>query len=93
MNSPVKDAYTIALEKDKNEIGRNSWDQTAVLVAVRGFNPYFTYRRLNLKIEDNGSDTLIAGTKLFYIEFKADPHKVQDEIEKLMHHQPVKKPD
>jgi inosine-uridine nucleoside N-ribohydrolase len=92
-NSPVKDAFKIALEKDKNTIGRMSWDQTAVLVAVRGFNPYFTYRRLNLKIEDDGSDSLIAGTRLFYLEFKAEPHKVQDEIEKLMHHQPVKKPD
>ncbi|HEY0580065.1 MAG TPA: nucleoside hydrolase [Candidatus Nitrosocosmicus sp.] len=90
-SSPVKDAFKIALEKDKNDIGRMSWDQTAVLVAVRGFNPYFSYRKLNLKIEDDGSDTLIPGTRLFYLEFKVDPHKVQDAIENLMHHQPVKK--
>ena len=37
-NSHVKDAFAIALEKDKNIIGRNSWDETAVLVAVRGIS-------------------------------------------------------
>ncbi|MEP6846467.1 MAG: nucleoside hydrolase, partial [Panacibacter sp.] len=39
-NSPVKDAFKIALTKDNNTLGRNSWDETAVLVAVRGLAPY-----------------------------------------------------
>ena len=43
-NSPVKDAFQIALNYDSNKIGRNSWDETAVLVAVRGIEPYFSFR-------------------------------------------------
>ena len=52
-NSPVKDAFATALAKDSNTIGRNSWDQTAVLVAVRGIAPYFHYRKLNFEVKDN----------------------------------------
>ncbi len=44
-NSPVKDAFEIALSKDKNLLGRNSWDETAVLVAVRGTAPFFQYEK------------------------------------------------
>ena len=38
--SPVREAYKMCLEQDNPE-GRNSWDQSAVLVAVRGAEPYF----------------------------------------------------
>jgi hypothetical protein len=41
-NSPVKEAYVVSIPQqpqDKN--GRMSWDQTAVLVAVRGAEPYY----------------------------------------------------
>ena len=55
-NSPVKDAFEIALSKDKNTTGRNSWDETAVLVAVRGIEPYFSFRKLNFEIKDDGKD-------------------------------------
>ncbi len=48
-NSPVKDAFEIALTKDKNTKGRNSWDETAVLVAVRGLEPWFGFRKLNFR--------------------------------------------
>ncbi len=41
-NNPVKDVFAISIpqsEKDKN--GRMSWDQTAVLIAVKGYEKYF----------------------------------------------------
>ncbi len=41
-NNPVKDVFAISIqqsEDDKN--GRMSWDQTAVLIAVKGYEKYF----------------------------------------------------
>lgn len=90
-NSPVKDAFTIALQKDKNETGRMSWDETAVLAAVRGAAPYFTERKLNLKILNDCTDTLIPGERIFYLGFKMKPDDVQTVIEELMHQPPYKR--
>jgi inosine-uridine nucleoside N-ribohydrolase len=87
-NSPVKDAYHVALEKDKNTRGRNSWDQTAVLVAVRGLSPYFGYRKLNFEIKDDGKNVLIPGEKFTYLTFNQSPEEIGTIIEDLMMHQP-----
>lgn len=89
-NSPVKDAFTIALQKDKNETGRMSWDETAVFTAVRGTAPYFTVRQLNLAIKDDCTDTLSAGKRISYLGFKMKPEEVQTVIEELMHQVPQK---
>lgn len=90
VNSPVKDAFEIALSKDKNTIGRNSWDETAVLVAVRGMEPYFSYRKLNFEIKDDGKNVLIPGEKFTYLIFKQTPEEIGKLIEDLMMHQPAK---
>ncbi|HET7118589.1 MAG TPA: nucleoside hydrolase, partial [Hanamia sp.] len=90
-NSPVKDAFAIALAKDHNTIGRNSWDETAVLVAVRGTKPWFGFRRLNLTILSDGKDSIISGDKFKYLTFKQTPTQIGKIIEGLMMHQPVKK--
>ncbi|MEO6637291.1 MAG: nucleoside hydrolase [Ginsengibacter sp.] len=87
--SPVKDAFAIALAKDNNTLGRNSWDQTAVLAAVRGLQPWFNFRKVNFKIEDDGKDVLIPGEKFTYLTFKATPEAIGKVIEDLMMHQPV----
>ena len=90
-NSPVKDAFEIALAKDKNTVGRNSWDQTAVLVAVRGIKPFFNFRKVNFDIEADGKNVLIKGKKFTYLTFKKTPQAISAIIEELMMHQPVKK--
>ena len=90
-NSPVKDAFTIALHKDKNEKGRMSWDETAVLTAVRGAAPYFSSRKINLQIRNDCSDTLIAGNRISWLGFKMRPEEVQSVIEALMHVVPRKR--
>lgn len=90
-NSPVKDAFRVALQKDKNTVGRNSWDQTAVLVAVRGIAPYFKYRKLNFGVKDDGKNVLVPGEKFTYLEFKKTPVEIATIIEDLMMHQPGKK--
>ena len=89
-NSPVKDAFEIALSKDSNTVGRNSWDQTAVLVAVRGITPWFSYRKLNFEIKDDGKNVLIPGENFTYLTFKQTPEAIGKVIEDLMMHQPVK---
>lgn len=88
-NSPVKDAFQIALTKDKDTIGRMSWDQTAVFAAVRGVHPWFKTRELNLRIEKDGTDTLIPGNKFTLLELTDQATALQQAIEELMHHQPV----
>jgi inosine-uridine nucleoside N-ribohydrolase len=88
LDSPVKDAFTIALAKDNNTIGRNSWDETAVLVAVRGIAPWFNYRKINLEIKDDGKDVLIPGEKFTYLTFRQSPAEIAKVIEDLMMHQP-----
>jgi inosine-uridine nucleoside N-ribohydrolase len=87
-NSPVKDAFKIALEKDNNTIGRNSWDQTAVLVAVRGWEPFFGLRKVNFEIQDDGTNVLIPGEKFMYLTEKMPPAETAKVIEDLMMHEP-----
>ena len=89
--SPVKEAFQIALTKDNNKLGRNSWDETAVLVAVRGIEPYFTFRKVNFEIKNDGKDVLIPGEKFTYLQFRQTPQEIGKVIENLMMHQPVKR--
>jgi inosine-uridine nucleoside N-ribohydrolase len=91
-NSPIKDAFKVALTKDKNTIGRNSWDETAVLTAIRGPQPYFTYRKLYMRIKDDGTDEVVPGEKFSYLQFAMKPEEIAKAIERLMMHQPAKKP-
>lgn len=88
-NSPVKDAYAIALGKDKNTSGRMSWDQTAVLAAIRGIEPWFNVRKVNFRIEDDGSNSLIHGERFSLLELNDRRDELQTLIEQLMHHQPL----
>jgi len=87
-NSPVKDAFQVALTKDNNKLGRNSWDETAVLVAVRGMSPWFTYKELSFDVQDNGRNVIIPGKKFMYLQFKQTPAEIGKLIEDLMMHQP-----
>ena len=87
-HSPVKDAFRIALTKDHNTSGRNSWDETAVWVAVRGTEPFFGIRRLNLDVMPDGKNVLIPGNKFKWLTFKEKPEEIGKAIESMMMHQP-----
>jgi inosine-uridine nucleoside N-ribohydrolase len=89
-NSPVKDAYTIALSVDNNTVGRNSWDQTAVLVAIAGHEPYFNIRKINFEIKDDGTTVLIPGEKFDYLVERMPAPEVAAAIEEMMMHEPGK---
>lgn len=89
-NSPVKEAYSIALTKDRNTIGRCSWDQTAVLVAAKGVDPYFNVTMLNMKITNDGTNVIIPGKRFHYLSLKHPPEIVAKVIEEYMMKQPSK---
>jgi inosine-uridine nucleoside N-ribohydrolase len=88
-NSPVKDAFRIALDKDGNTKGRNSWDETAVLVGVRGITPWFGFNRLNFSVSDDGRNNLIPGERFIYLAFRQTPEQIGSQLEDLMMHQPA----
>ena len=91
-NSPVKDVFTISLPKSKEDAnGRMSWDQTAVLVGVRGYEPYYTVKSGRLTMNADGSNGWDdAGKGHQYLVEKMPVAQVEESINKLMQHQPVK---
>ncbi len=92
-HSPVKDVFSISLPKsqeDKN--GRMSWDQTAVLVGVRGYAPYYTVKTGRLVMNPDGSNGWdSAGKGHSYLIVKRPVTEVETLINKLMQHQPQKR--
>ncbi|MDB5209392.1 MAG: nucleoside hydrolase, partial [Sediminibacterium sp.] len=55
-HSPVKDVFSVSIPLDpKDKNGRMSWDETAVLVAVRGYEPYFDVVKGKIICYANGS--------------------------------------
>ena len=89
--SPVQKVYAISIpmnENDKN--GRMSWDQTAVLVAVRGAEPYYEVERGTFITRADGSNAWEnnpSGPHRKLVE-KMPPEEVAAEIETLMLHEP-----
>lgn len=93
-NSPVKDAFRIAMaasEEDRN--GRMSWDQTAVLIALYGTEPFFTAVKGTIKVNTNGSNDFDENPdgKHLYVKMKMDPDSLGSIIEERMMHLPVHK--
>ena len=89
-NSPVKDVFRICLpmaEEDRN--GRSSWDETAVLVAVKEFEPYYSVESGSIIVNDDGSNSWDKdGNNQFYLVEKLPHEQVQQLINNLMQHQP-----
>ena len=91
-HSPVKDVFRISLPKaaeDKN--GRMSWDQTAVLVGVKGHEPYYTVKSGRLTMNPDGSNGWDnSGKGHQYLVVKMPVSQVEELINTLMQHQPRK---
>ncbi len=92
-NSPGKDVYARSIPMDKNDKnGRMSWDQTAVLVAIKGHEPYYSVvegRIIGNADGSNGWDR--SGKGHFYLVEKMPVAQVTAIIDKLMLHQPIKR--
>lgn len=90
--SPVKDVFKRSIPMDPNDRkGRNSWDETAVLVAVRGYTKYFSSIKGTIIPHldgSNGWDT--KGNRDSYLVQKMPIPEIEKIINDLMMHQPGK---
>ncbi len=89
-NSPVKDVFALCLPmaKEDNQ-GRMSWDETAVLVAIAGYKPFYTFKPGTIQIANDGSNTWSEkGTNHHYLVEAQPPSVVERVINELMMYQP-----
>lgn len=89
--SPVKDVFRISLPLAKEDsAGRMSWDETAVLVAVNGYAPSYTLHRGTMTVSPDGRNAWQdgAGSHAYIVE-KLSPDVMQDQINRMMMHQPA----
>jgi inosine-uridine nucleoside N-ribohydrolase len=91
-NSPAKDVFRISLPKaEEDKLGRKSWDQTAVLVAIKGAAPYYDLKPGRIVTEKDGSNTWDNNkTRHHYLVEKMPVAQVTQLIDNLMMHQPKK---
>jgi len=89
-NSPVKEAYKVAIAYDGTVTGRFSWDQTAVLAGIRGMTPYFNFRKIDMRIREDGKNEVIDGDRIKYLLTNQRTSELAGIIEELMMHVPVR---
>jgi len=91
--SPVKEVFSMSIPMAKEDSsGRSSWDETAVLVAIRGYNPWYTLHNGRMKVAADGSNTWDdTATGQAYLVEKADYTVVQTLVNQLIQHQPSAK--
>jgi inosine-uridine nucleoside N-ribohydrolase len=90
-NSPVKDVFRISIPLDpQDSAGRMSWDETAVLVAIKGHEPWYSLKRGKMIVEDNGNNGWTEGSFHFHLVEAQPPAVVEELINKLIMHQPKK---
>src|SRR4030095_12154896 len=92
-NSPVKDVFRISIPMSvEDSAGRMSWDETAVLVAVKGCEPFYSLEYGRINVAADGSNTWTAeGKKHAHLVEAVSPEIVRDYINKMIMPQPVKK--
>lgn len=85
-NSPVKDVFALSIPMSPQDAkGRMSWDQTAVLVAIKGHEPYYTLEEGRFLARDNGNtDWNTAGKGHFLMKEKMSVPQVERVLEALM---------
>jgi inosine-uridine nucleoside N-ribohydrolase len=90
-HSPVKDVFRISIPlAAEDRMGRSSWDETAVLIAIAGYRPWYRTESGVMHVAPNGSDTW--ETSLFgpdaHIVETRPVTEVQDLINTLIMHHP-----
>jgi len=90
-NSPVKDVFRIAMPMAKEDsLGRKSWDETAVLVAIKGYSQFYTLHHGRMSVADDGKNAWDDnGNGQAYLVEKADYKEVERLINGLIQYQPV----
>jgi pyrimidine-specific ribonucleoside hydrolase len=91
-NSPVKDVFRISIPlAAEDSAGRKSWDETAVLVGVLGYEKWYSLKQGRMVISDkDGSNTWTEDktSNQYYLVEKVSPAVVQKLIDELIQHQP-----
>ncbi len=89
-NSPVKDVFALCVPMAKEDsAGRKSWDETAVLVAIAGYKPYYTLKQGTIQIAEDGSNAWSdEGKQQSHLVENAPASKVESLINTLIMHQP-----
>jgi len=88
LQSPVKDVFALCMAfSDEDRNGRKSWDQTAVLAAVKGTSPYFGLVRGQIILAGGNNEWKDdpAGNQA-YLTMKMSPEEVRGIIEGMMMH-------
>jgi inosine-uridine nucleoside N-ribohydrolase len=92
-NSPVKDVFRISIPMAKEDsAGRMSWDETAVLVAVKGYKPWYNIESGKMVVAGDGSNSWVNNPAVHnrLVEEKS-PKVVEHLINTTMMHQPTRK--
>ena len=92
-NSPVKDVFRICIPLSaQDSAGRMSWDQTAVLVAVKGYTPWYRVEKGKIIVAADRSNRWSNESLTHeYLKEAQSPAIVRRVIDSLMMHQPLKK--
>lgn len=90
-NNPLKDAYELSVDQSDHYNGM-SWDQTAVLVAVKGYTPYYDVVRGVCVTDEYGSNTWMnkEDGRHYYLVPKASTTEVAKIIDDCMKHLPIR---
>jgi len=88
-DNPVREAFRIAISaSEEDKFGRMSWDETAVLIAVYGAEPFFTTVKGTMMVNPDGSNGWEdhPNGKHTYVSFKMTPDSLGRFIEERMMH-------
>lgn len=91
-NSPVKEVFAHSMPMDPNDKnGRASWDETAVLVAVRGYEKYFDVAKGRFVCHADGTNGWNKnGQRDAYLLQKMPIAELEAVLNGLIMHQPTK---
>lgn len=89
-HSPVKDVFRICIPMAKEDsAGRMSWDETAVLVAVRGVASFYHLKPGHIQIfQDGRNGWSKEGQKQGYLIESSNPRQVETLINQMLMHRP-----
>jgi len=89
--SPVKDVFTLCIPLNiQDSAGRMSWDETAVFVAIKGWQHFYDIQTGHCSVESNGSNQWdSAGKNQAHLVEKIPPEKMQEIINVWLQHQPL----
>jgi len=90
--SPVKDVFAICIPMAaEDSAGRMSWDETAVFVAIKGWQKYYDLEMGSCEINADGfNEWKKKGNTQAHLVEKISPLQMTEILNQLLQHQPVK---